>query len=200
MAEYHFKTPISEEQIRKLKVGDILYVSGTVFLSRDEAHERALKYAKEGKKLPIDIEGLVLFHCGPIVKKQNDKWTVISAGPTTSTRMDLFEAEYIEQFKIRVVIGKGGMGNRTAEAMQKFGCVYTAFTGGAGVLAANAVKEVSGAHWLDLGTPEAFWVFEVEKFGPLIVDIDSHGGNLSQDLKKKLETNRKKVYEELGIK
>jgi fumarate hydratase subunit beta len=200
MAEYHLTTPISEEEIRKLKIEDILYISGTIFLSRDEAHERALEYAKKGKKLPIDIEGLALFHCGPIVKKENDEWTVVSAGPTTSIRMELFEAEFIEKFRIRVVIGKGGMGKKTADAMKKYGCIYTAFTGGAGVLAANAIKRVSGAHWLDLGTPEAFWVFEVEKFGPLMVDIDASGNNYSENLKKKLEANKQEVYEELGIK
>ena len=199
MTVYRFKTPISEEEVRKLKVNDVLYVTGTIVTARDQAHKRALEYYKSGQELPVKLEGLAVFHCGPIVKKEGDKWIAVAAGPTTSTRMDQFEDEFIKAFKVRVVIGKGGMGKRTADAMEKYGAVYGAFTGGAGVLAAKAIKNVKTVEWLqDLGMPEAFWVFEVEDFGPLSIAIDSHGNNLYDAVKKKAEEQRIKIYEKLS--
>jgi fumarate hydratase subunit beta len=200
MAVYHLKTPVSEEEIRKLKVNDVLYITGTIVTARDQAHRRALEYAKEGKPLPINLEGLAVFHCGPVVSKEGDKWIAVAAGPTTSTRMDIFEDEFIKNFKVRVVIGKGGMGKKTTDAMAKYGAVYGAFTGGAAILAAKAIKKVKGVEWLDLGTPEALWIFEVEDFGPLTVAIDSHGNNLFMDVAKAVEENRKKIYQKLGLK
>lgn len=199
MAVFKLKTPISEEEVRKLKVNDVLYISGTVVTARDAAHKKALELFKQGKSLPINLQGLAVFHCGPIVKKEDDKWVVVAAGPTTSTRMDQFEDEFIKNFKVRVVIGKGGMGKRTTDALQKYGAVYGAFTGGAGVLAAKGIKSVKTVEWLqDLGMPEALWVFEVEEFGPLTVAIDSHGNNLFEVVEKKAEESRLKIYEELS--
>ena len=199
MAVYKLKTPISVEDVRKLKVNDVIYVTGTMITARDSAHKRALDFFKEGKEIPIDLQGLAVFHCGPIVKKEDDKWTVVAAGPTTSTRMDLFEDEFIKAFKVRVVIGKGGMGRRTTEGMEKYGAVYGAFTGGAAVLAAKAIKKVRSVEWLDLGMPEAMWILEVEDFGPLIVAIDAHGNNVFEDVQKQVKGNRQKIYERLGI-
>jgi fumarate hydratase subunit beta len=213
MAEFFLNTPIKEKDVRKLSLGDSIYITGTIFLMRDEAHERALQWGKEGKKLPFDIEGLAVYHCGPIVRKIDkiDKidnkienkaadWNVISAGPTTSARMELFEDELIRIFKIRVIIGKGGMGEKTIEAMKKYGSVFAAFTGGAGVLLpAKAIKKVKEVHWLDLGTPEAFWVFEVENFGPLTIAIDAHGSSLYNKVKSEVKKGRQKAYKHLGI-
>jgi fumarate hydratase subunit beta len=199
MAIYHLKTPISEEEIRKLKVNDVIFITGTIVTARDQAHRRALEYAKQGKNLPINLDGLALFHCGPVVKKEGEKWIAVAAGPTTSTRMDIFEDEFIKNFKVRVVIGKGGMGKKTTDAMAKYGAVYGAFTGGAAILAAKAIKSIKSVEWLDLGTPEAMWIFEVEDFGPLAVAIDSHGNNLFLDVQKKVEENRQKIYEKLGL-
>lgn len=199
MTVYKFKTPISEEEIRKLRVNDVLYISGTIVTARDQAHRRALEYFKQGKPLPITLEGSAVFHCGPIMKKKEDKWIVVAAGPTTSTRMDIFEDEFIKNFKVKVIIGKGGMGKRTTEAMAKYGAVYGAFTGGAAILAANAIKSVKNVEWIDLGMPEAMWILEVEEFGPLTVAIDSHGNNLFADVKEKVEENRQKIYQKLGL-
>ena len=200
MATYKFKTPISEADIRKLKVNDVLYVSGLMVTARDEAHKKALELYREGKKLPVELEGGVVFHCGPIVKKEGDKWIAVAAGPTTSTRLEQFEDEFIKAYKVRVVIGKGGMGKRTTDAMQKYGAVYGAFTGGAGVVAARAIKSVKTVEWLqEMGMPEALWVFEIEEFGPLTIAIDSHGNNLFDVVKKKAEEARVKIYEKLGV-
>jgi tartrate/fumarate subfamily iron-sulfur-dependent hydro-lyase beta chain len=200
LAVFKFKTPLSEKDIRKLKVNDVLYLSGTIVTARDAAHKKALELFKQGKPLPINLRGLAVFHCGPIVKKEDDKWIVVAAGPTTSTRMDQFEDEFIKNFKVRVVIGKGGMGEKTADAMQKYGAVYGAFTGGAGALAVKYIKNVKTVKWLrDLGMPEALWVFEVEEFGPLMIAIDSHGNSLLEEVKKKVEKNRTKIYEKLLV-
>lgn len=199
MTVFKLKTPISEEEIRELKVNDVLYVTGTMVTARDAAHKRALEYFEEGKTLPIKLEGLAVFHCGPIVKKEDDKWIVVAAGPTTSTRMGQFEDEFIKNFKVRVIVGKGGMGKRTTDAMKEHGAVYGAFTGGAAVLAAKAIKHVRALEWSDLGMPEALWIFEVEEFGPLTVAIDSHGNNLFEEVKKKVEEKRTTVYKNLGV-
>lgn len=199
MAIYKLKTPISEKDVRRLKVNDVLYVTGTIVTARDQAHRRALEFFKEGKPLPVNLEGLAVFHCGPVVSKEGDKWIAVAAGPTTSTRMDIFEDEFIKNFKVRVVIGKGGMGKKTTDAMAKYGAVYGAFTGGAAILAAKAIKSVKSVEWLDLGTPEAMWIFEVEEFGPLAIAIDSHGNNIFMDVAKTVEENKQKIYQKLGI-
>jgi len=199
MVTYKLKTPISEEEIRKLKVNDVLYITGTVVAARDQAHKRALEYAAQGKSLPINLEGLAVYHCGPVMGKKGGKWVAVAAGPTTSTRLELFEAEFIEKFKVRVVVGKGGMGEKTAGAMAKYGAVYCAFTGGAALLAAKAIKRVKGVEWLDLGMPEAMWVFEVDAFGPLLVAIDSRGNNLFRDVAEEAAANRQKIYRKLNL-
>ncbi|MHA2238673.1 MAG: FumA C-terminus/TtdB family hydratase beta subunit [Candidatus Hodarchaeales archaeon] len=199
MAEYHFTTPITKKDVKKLRIGDVIYVSGICFTARDEAHERALEMAKKGEKMPIDFEGLAVYHCGPVVRKVGDTWEIVAAGPTTSTRMDIFEDKFIKEFKVNVVIGKGGMGERTVKAMKKEKAVYTAFVGGAAVVAAKGIKRVKEVHWLDLGTPECLWVLEVEKFGPLIVGIDTHGDSLFQNVADQAHKNLGKIGEFLGI-
>ncbi len=199
MAEYRLKTPISEEDIRKLHVGDTIYISGTMVTARDSAHKRALEFFRRGEPLPVNLEGGVVYHCGPLAMKEDDKWRVVAAGPTTSARMEMFEADFIKAYGVRVVVGKGGMGQKTTDAMKEYGAVYAAFTGGAAVLAAQAIKRVVGVEWLDLGVPEALWIFEVEDFGPLTVAIDAHGNNLLEDVRKKALERKARIYEMLGV-
>lgn len=200
MVVYNFKTPLREEDIRKLRVGDIVYVSGTIITARDSAHRRMLEYLNKGLEIPVDLRNGVIYHCGPVVRKKNGEWEVISAGPTTSARMELYEAEVIEKLGVRIIIGKGGMGAKTVEACKKYGAVYTIFTGGAGALAAKAIKRVARVEWLDLGVPEALWVFEVEDFGPLLVTIDSTGRNLIAEVMEKALSKRDEVLARLGVK
>jgi tartrate/fumarate subfamily iron-sulfur-dependent hydro-lyase beta chain len=197
--EYHLKTPVPEEALRKLKAGDLIFVSGTIITARDEAHLKALELKAEGKNTPVDFEGKGVFHCGPIMKKDDKgKWGVIAAGPTTSARMEIFQDNFIEAFRPALIIGKGGMGERTSAACQKYGCVYGAFTGGAALLAARGIKDVTNVFWLDeLGMPECLWVYEVENFGPMIVTIDTHGANLTADIAVKINANRDRLMEEM---
>ncbi|ALM73994.1 FumA C-terminus/TtdB family hydratase beta subunit [Thermococcus barophilus] len=199
MAVYNLKTPLSEEEVRKLHVGDIVYISGVVVTARDEAHHRILEYIKDGKPLPVDLRGGVIYHCGPVVRKMNGEWEVIAAGPTTSTRMEMFEAEVIEKTGIRMIVGKGGMKDRTAKACKEYGAVYVTFTGGAAVLAAKTIKRVLSVEWLDLGIPEALWVFEVENFGPLTVTIDSTGRNYTEEVLNNAKAKREEVLKKLGV-
>ncbi len=179
--EYNFNLPVSKEEIKKLKIRDVIYVTGEIFTARDEAHHMML----EKDKIPFDPSKMALFHCGPLMKKEKNKWHVVSAGPTTSSRMEIFEDRFLEKFGTNIIIGKGGMGERTEKALQKFTGVYTAYTGGAGALAADKVEEVPAVYWLEeLGMPEAAWIFKVKEFGPLVVAIDSHGGSIYKELKK----------------
>jgi len=199
MSTYHLRTPVSEDDVRKLRINDVVYLSGDLFTARDEAHHRALMYHREGRELPIDVKGKALYHCGPLVKEVDGQYTVVSAGPTTSMRMEMFEYEFLEKFPVRIVIGKGGMGSRTTDAMKKYGAVYCAFTGGAAALAGKAIKGVKSVDWLDLGTPEALWTLEVKDFGPLTVAIDAHGRNLHADVAKQVDENKKKIFQMISL-
>ena len=176
------KLPLSEKEIRSLKAGDIIYLSGSIVTARDAAHRRMINHIKMKRLLPISLKGSAIYHCGPIMRRINGRWAVISAGPTTSMRMEPFESEIIKELGVRLIIGKGGMGLKTTRAMKNYGAVYGAFTGGAGVLAARFIKRVLDVKWLDLGMPEAMWTFLVEDFGPLVVAIDSHGNNLYNEV------------------
>lgn len=177
------KTPLSEADARRLHVGDTLYVDGFLFTARDEAHRVMLDCARHGAALSFRPQDMALFHCGPVVETRDGVWRVTSAGPTTSARMEMFEAQFLQAFPTRLIIGKGGMGKKTLEALGSVGAVYTHFTGGAGALAARAVRSVPAVYWLEeLGMPEAVWIFEVEKFGPLTVTMDAHGGSLHETI------------------
>jgi tartrate/fumarate subfamily iron-sulfur-dependent hydro-lyase beta chain len=197
--EYHLKTPIPEQEIRKLVAGDLIYVTGTVITARDEAHLKALELHENGESPPVEFKGNGVFHCGPIMKKGDDgEWRVVAAGPTTSARMEIFQDEFIEVYRPAVIIGKGGMGERTSKACQEYGCVYGAFTGGAALLAAQGIKKVRDVFWLEeLGMPECLWVYDTEDFGPMIVTIDAHGGNLTADVGAKIAERRDRLIEEM---
>lgn len=177
-------TPISEEEIRKLKVGDTVLLSGTIVTGRDEAHK--LMIEEKPEFIREYLKESVIYHCGPVVKKTEEgKWEFVSAGPTTSAREEPYQADVVCEYNLRGVIGKGGMGDKTTAGLQKCGAVYFHAVGGAGTLIANAVKEVKTVFKLEeFGTPEAFWVIVVEDF-PLVVTMDSHGGSLHKEIKEK---------------
>ncbi len=197
--EKQIKLPISERDARSLRRGDILYVTGKIFTARDEAHHLMLDRRENGEEIPFHPEEMALFHCGPVMKQEPQGWRVIAAGPTTSIRMELFEDHFLSAFKTRIVIGKGGMGDRTQTALETEGAIYAHYTGGAGALAAGAVSRVDQVFWLqELGMPEAVWVFEVERFGPLLVTMDSVGGNLYKELDKTVSRNRERIDARIG--
>lgn len=175
------KVPISEEQIRQLKVGDEVLLSGVIVTARDQAHK--LMVEERPDFIRNDLKESVIYHCGPVVKKEADgSWSFVSAGPTTSIREEPYQADVICEYTVRGVIGKGGMGAKTADGLKKCGAVYFHAVGGAGTLIANAVKKVKTVYKLEeFGTPEAFWVIEVEDF-PLVVTMDSHGKSLHKEI------------------
>ncbi len=198
MTTFKFKLPISEEDARKPRIGDEVYVTGLMVTARDQAHRRALEFVNGKKPIPFNFEGSAVFHCGPIAKKENEQWFIVAAGPTTSTRMETYEAEFIEKLKPRVIIGKAGMGTKTAEAAKKFGAIYCDFTGGAAVLASKRIKKVRSVEWYDLGMPEALWILEVEEFGPMTVTIDAQGQNLHANIQDEATKRKQGILKSIG--
>ncbi len=184
MKKIHLQTPLSTKDIKKLSIGDIVFLNGKLFTARDETHKKMLELKKEGKKIPFNPKEMALYHCGPVTRKEKNKWVIVSAGPTTSTRMESFESEFLSLFEVKMIIGKGGMGNLTLKALKKTGSVYAHFTGGAGALAAKSIKKVENVYFLkELGIPEAVWILEVEKFGPLIITMDANGNSFYEKKK-----------------
>lgn len=182
------KTPVTAEDLKDIKIGDVLYLDGHIVTCRDVAHRRLIEY---GRELPVDIAGGAIFHAGPIVRKLEDgTFEMVSVGPTTSMRMEKFEKEFIEQTGVKIIVGKGGMGKSTVEGCKENKAIHCVFPAGCAVLAATEVEEIERAEWMDLGMPETLWVCRVKEFGPLIVSIDTHGGNLFED--NKVVFNQKK--------
>jgi len=200
MTERTLEMPCSEDEIRHLTIGDVVHITGEIITGRDEAHLRALEYKGQEKELPVNFSGGALFHCGPIMQKQNEDWHLVAAGPTTSSRMNTLEPDFIASFGVRAILGKGGMSKPTLKAMERHGCVYLAATGGAALLAAKGIKSVKGVHWLDLGMPEALWVLEAKNLGPLIVAMDSHGNSLYEHIETTTKRNVVEAKRILGLK
>ena len=175
------KSPFTEAAVRALQVGDEVAITGIVYTGRDAVH----KYLHDGGELPpeVNLRGGILYHCGPVVVKDEDgHWKVTAAGPTTSIREEPYQAEIIKQFDLRGVIGKGGMGEKTLAACQAVGCVYLHAIGGAAQVLAECVRNVRGVYFLErFGAPEAIWEFEVENF-PAVVTMDSHGNSLHREV------------------
>jgi len=186
------------EVVKELRVRDTLYLTGRIFTARDEAHHVMLQHHNEGKNLAFDPSQMAMFHCGPVMKKDGEVWTVVSAGPTTSMRMEIFEDQFLDTFGTKIIIGKGGMGNRTQAALEEQGGVYTHYTGGAGALASKVFERVERVLWLkELGMPEAVWILEANSFGPLLVTMDSSGGNLYRELEQTVSRNKKAIHERI---
>lgn len=172
------QTPLTEDVVRSLNVGDVVLINGTVFTGRDAVH----KYLHEGGELDI-IKGGVIYHCGPVILKNDSGYQVMAAGPTTSIREEPYQHEVIKKFDIKAVIGKGGMGAKTLQACQEHGAVYLHAIGGAAQVYALTVKSVDSVHLEHLGSPEAVWEFRVEGF-PAVVTMDSKGNSLHEEVEK----------------
>ncbi len=181
-------TPIRDEDIEDLRVGDVVYLTGHIVTCRDVAHRRLIELKRE---LPVDLRGGAIFHAGPIVRRKDDgRFEMVAIGPTTSMRMEKFEKEFIRQTGVKLIVGKGGMGPQTEEGCRQYKAVHAIFPGGCAVLAATQVEEIENAEWRDLGMPETLWVNRVRELGPLIISIDTRGNNLIAQ--NKVQFNAKK--------
>ncbi|WP_170000383.1 L(+)-tartrate dehydratase subunit beta [Campylobacter sp. RM9328] len=202
MSKKILTTPVSAKDLEDIKIGDIIYLSGNIVTCRDVAHRRVVE---EGRDLPLDINGGAIFHAGPIIRKLegNEQYEIVSVGPTTSMRMEKFEKEFIEKTGVRVIVGKGGMGDGTMDGCAKFGAIHCVFPAGCAVIAATQVEEIESANWKDLGMPETLWNCRVKEFGPLIVSIDAHGNNLFEQNKIKFNEKKdaavEKIIKEVGF-
>ena len=176
--EVTLRAPLTEDQIRSLKVGDVVLVSGRAFTGRDEVHAHLMKHEP-----PVDLRGAVLYHCGPVVMKEGEGWRVTAAGPTTSIREEPYQGEIIKRYGVRVVIGKGGMGAKTLAALKEHGAVYLNAIGGAAQFYARTIEKVDGVSLLEFGTPEAMWHLTVKDF-PAIVTMDAHGNSLHKEIEQ----------------
>ncbi len=170
--EIRLQTPLSEADILGLEVGDVVLLSGVIHTGRDKLHHYLMTHDS-----PASLRGGVLYHCGPVALKRDDRWVITAAGPTTSIRHEPYEADLLRTFGIRAVVGKGGMGPRTLAALQECGAVYLNAVGGAAQLYADRIEKVEGVDLLELGGPEAMWHLRVRDF-PAIVTMDAHGGSL----------------------
>ena len=176
--ELRLTTPLSEETIRSLKVGDVVLVSGRLHTGRDAVHHHLMSHEP-----PVDLRGGGIYHCGPVVRKDGDTWTVTAAGPTTSIREEPYQGEIIKRYGVRLVIGKGGMGATTLAALREAGAVYLNAIGGAAQFYAKTIDGVDGVSLLEFGTPEAMWHLRVTDF-PAIVTMDAHGNSLHKDVEQ----------------
>lgn len=191
--EVSLTTPISEEQIRSLKVGDVVLLNGMMHTGRDTLHHHLLTHDS-----PVDLHGAALYHCGPVALKKDGKWFLNAAGPTTSSREEPYQADVIKKFGLRAVIGKGGMGARTLAALKEHGAVYFNAIGGAAQYYTKCIVDVEGVDFLDFGIPEAMWHIKVKDF-VVIVTMDAHGNSLHADVDKASATELAKFSEPVSL-
>jgi fumarate hydratase class I len=177
-SEVALQAPLTEARVRALQVGDVVLVSGRMFTGRDAVHAYLMKHES-----PVDLNGAVLYHCGPVVAKEGEGWRVLAAGPTTSIREEPYQADIIRRYGVRAVIGKGGMGAKTLAGLREAGAVYLNAIGGAAQFYARCITRVAGVSLTEFGTPEAMWHLEVKDF-PAIVTMDAHGNSLHKDVEE----------------
>lgn len=194
MAVYHWETPIADAFVRELNVGDLVYLSGKIFTARDRAHYRLRQLIDSGMGFEENLAGFALFHAGPIIGfDQEEKPKLLSIGPTTSIRMEPY-SDLIGRLGCKAIIGKGGMGPKTTQAMQKYGMVYLLAAHGCAAVHTKNFTHVYRSYWMDeYGMPEALWVMECRHFGPLIIGIDAKGRNLFEETKEFAE-NQVKIH------
>lgn len=177
--EVVLQAPITEEQIRELRVGDVVKINGAMHTGRDAIH----KYLTD-HDAPVDLNGQIIYHCGPVMAKDEEgNYHVKAAGPTTSIREEPYQGDIMKKFGIRAVIGKGGMGPKTLQALKEHGGVYLNAIGGAAQYYAECIKKVDGVDLMEFGIPEAMWHLQVEGF-TAVVTMDSHGNSLHEDVDK----------------
>ena len=197
---YELSTPIDADKLLELRIGDVVYLNGTICTSRDGAHRRMVAKVREGNRADIPEEILThgaIYHCGPVISQEKNGWSIVSAGPTTSSRFTDDAAFLMEQGIIRVAIGKGTMGAPVVNALTGKGVFLTA-VGGCAVMYRKMIQSAD-VKWLDLGYPEAVWIFRVKRFGPLVVSIDAAGQSVSPNVMQTVYENAYKIYAEEGL-
>ena len=183
MAVYHLSAPLKEEDMRKLNVGDVVYLSGNIFTARDMAHFKIRGLLEAGEPLPKDFNGAAVFHAGPVCLKNEDgSWRLNVIGPTTSIRMEPY-ADMVGKMGVKAVLGKGGMGDDTVAACKKYGYVYFQAAPGCAAKLAQGVERIVDVNWFEMGMPEAVWHLEAKEFGPLVVGMDTQGNSIYANLK-----------------
>jgi len=176
--------PLSKADVLSLCAGDLVSINGRIITGRDKLHKYLLDKKPSKKQIPVNLEGTILYHCGPVVKKASREYEIIASGPTTSMRVEMYEQEIIRTYGIRGVMGKGGMGRQTMLALKEYGCVYLQTIGGAAVYLAEKVKRVAGVWKLEeFGAAEAMWILDIEDF-PAIVTMDTHGRSLHAEIEQ----------------
>jgi L(+)-tartrate dehydratase beta subunit len=195
MATHHLKTPFTDEVIRELNAGDVVYFDGTLFGIRDLTQ---IYMFDQNHEPPVSLAGMPCIHTAPSLKRVGDKWEKICIGTTTSTRMDRFSPGLIGKYGVKAIIGKGGLYEGSLKAMQEHAAVYLAIVGGSAALETKQVEEVEDVYWEHLH-PEALYKFRVKDFGPLTVAMDSHGRNLFEDVKEVTRKKLPEIYAKLGI-
>lgn len=177
--------PLTKDDVLSLSVGDLVLINGQLVTGRDRVHKFLCSEKPSKEKIPFDLEGTILYHCGPIIRKTHQSFKLIAGGPTTSMRVEMYEHRIISAYGIRGVMGKGGMGGKTLNALKENGCVYLNTIGGAAVYLADRVKRVVDVWKLEeFGVTEAMWVFDVKEF-PAIVTMDAHGRSLHEMIEKR---------------
>ena len=176
--------PLTRKAVLSLKAGDLALINGRLITGRDKLHKYLFNERPSKEHIPFDLEGTILYHCGPIVRKTSRGFEFVAGGPTTSMRVEMYEHRIISEYGIRGVMGKGGMGKQTMNALKKNGCVYLNTIGGAAVYLADKVKRVAGVWKLEeFGMTEAMWVLDVKDF-PAIVTMDAYGKSLHEEIDK----------------
>jgi tartrate/fumarate subfamily iron-sulfur-dependent hydro-lyase beta chain len=185
--------PLAMEDVFELHAGDIVLMDGQIVTGRDRLHKFLYNERPSRTQIPVNLEGTVLYHCGPIVKETGKGFRLAACGPTTSMRVEMYEPAIISRYGIRGVMGKGGMGPMTLKALKENGCVYLNAFGGAAVYLADRVKKVAGVWKLEeFGMTEAMWILEVEGF-PAIVTMDAYGKSLHEDVEKRSQKEFRKL-------
>ena len=187
-------TPLREEDVRKLKVGDVVYLTGRIYTSRDMGHLRIKELLQKGEPLPCDLSGCAIFHAGPVALKGEDGgWNLSVIGPTTSIRMEPY-ADMVGKLGVRALIGKGGMAEDTLSCAQKYGYVYLQAAPGCAAKLAQGVVRICSVNWLEMGMPEAMWELMADEFGPLVVGMDCSGNSIYKTLAQNANRRLEELY------
>jgi len=182
--------PLRDEDISDLRAGDVIYLAGTLVTGRDEVYHRIVE---NGEASPVDLNGMANYHAGPIVRETKRKYELVSIGPTSSIRMEKWAADFIKKTGVKVMIGKGGMGEKTAAACKEYKAIHCVYPGGCAVLGASQIEKIENVFWPELGMAECLWVMKTQCFGPLIVSIDTHGNNLFAENSAYFASRRKEL-------